>query len=109
MFYYIARTMFYYIEVMSMPDFDSGWIQTDGGVVLQHNLGTTELFIYAMYQTGTGNIEMVTPDRMQWWALDNSTVSVRLMGVSSGEICRILIWKLVNILHNFLFGSDNPS
>jgi hypothetical protein len=95
-----------------VPDYDSGWLQTStelsGIVTLRHNLETDELFVYAMYRTEYG-IHIIDMDRIQWWALDNVSIKVRLMGFSPNEQVRILIWKLLTLFNNFMFGPDNPT
>jgi hypothetical protein len=93
-----------------MPDYDSGWVKTctsSGIVTLQHNLGTTELLVYAMYKNDKG-VGMVDRDLIQWNTLNESTINVRLMGWACEECVRIVVWKLTTMFNNFIFGQSNP-
>jgi hypothetical protein len=91
-----------------MPDYDSGWLQDSDAIILKHNLGTKDLFVYAMYQNGNSGISIIEPYKVQWSALDETSIKVSLMGFRWDEQVRIIIWKLTNLYNNFLFGPNNP-
>jgi hypothetical protein len=92
-----------------MADYDSGWLKSDSETInVKHNLGTKDLFIYAMYQNGNSGISIVEPWKVQWSALDETSITVTLMGFRWDEQIRIIIWKLTNLYNNFIFGTTNP-
>lgn len=90
-----------------MPDYDSGWIEWQPPHILNHNLGTKELFVYVMYKN---NEDILQPNTMlvQWRALNDQSILVGSADLSPNERFRIIIWKLMTLFNNFLFGSENP-
>jgi len=91
-----------------MPDYDSGWLQWEPIRTLLHNLETSELFVHIMYRNKDGAIYPNT-QLVQWYNLDENSITVSSANLSPDEEFRILIWKLLTLFHNFLFGEDNPS
>jgi hypothetical protein len=90
-----------------MPDYDSGWLRWKPDQILNHNLGTKELFVYVMYKNSEGLIQPCTL-LVQWWALNEQSIIVQSAGLSLDEEFRVIIWKLLSLFRNFLYGSDNP-
>ena len=92
-------------------DFDSGWLtwQTTHQLILQHNLGTEELFVYVMYKNSEGLVQISTM-LVQWWALNDQSITVNA-DLSIGQNFRILIWRLSNVFNSFQFlsGPENPT
>jgi hypothetical protein len=97
------------------PDYDSGWVTTDGRIVNQfnHNLGTSDVFVYILCKwyrnwTGSGG-PMVhqfyyggdsygTPEQTQGFYWDcyignPNMIEVSQYGGRADEL-RVLIWKL---------------
>ena len=91
-----------------MPDYDSGWLtwKTASLLTLNHNLGTKELFVHVLYKNSEGLVQSCTR-LVQWWALTEQSIAVNA-DLSENEEFRIIIWKLLTLFHNFLFGPDNP-
>lgn len=95
----------------SNADFDSGWMQWQPDFTLTHNLGTTELFVYVMYKNKDGLVQVNTL-LIQWWALNEQTISVSSADLSTDEQFRILIWKLSDMFSNninFSSGTIDPT
>jgi hypothetical protein len=90
-----------------VPDYDSGWLKWQPDQILTHNLGTTELFVHVMYKNKEG---LIYPNTMlvQWYNLNEQSIVVQSANLSLDEEFRIVIWKLLTLFHNFLFGSGNP-
>ena len=96
------------------PDYDSGWTALSGRIVVQfnHNLGTSDVFVYVLAKwyrnwTGSGG-PMVhqfyyggdsygTPEQTQGFYWDSYTQNPNMIRVSCWERTdeiRVLIWKL---------------
>jgi urease accessory protein UreF len=89
-----------------MPDYDSGWLNWQSEQILNHNLGTKELFVHVMYKNSEGLVQTCTR-LVHWWSLDEQSIMVQSSKVSVGDEFRIVIWKLGDPA-NFLFGINNP-
>lgn len=91
-----------------MPDYDSGWLKWQPEQTLFHNLGTTELFIQVMYRNSDGLIFPNT-QLVQWYNLNEQSITIGSANLSLDEEFRILIWKLLTMFSNFLFGPTDPT
>ncbi len=81
------------------PAYDSGWISAEGGgeIVLTHNLGTTEVFVYLVGKDkdGTLGIHQFEYGGMYWayWHnLDSNNISVTVY--PTWDYVRVMIWKI---------------
>lgn len=97
------------------PDYDSGWVATDGRIVNQfnHSLGTSDVFVYLLckwYRNWTGSGGPMVhqfyygvdwhgdPEQMQGFYCDCYTENPNMIEVSQyggrADELRVLIWKL---------------
>jgi hypothetical protein len=78
------------------PAYDSGWVSwnysnSDGGTALNHNLGTTDVFVYLRVRNMWG-VEM-SGNNGVWSSLTENTIYGRVVTDQTYQF-RILIWKI---------------
>ena len=97
------------------PDYDSGWVTTDGRIVVEfnHNLGTSDIFVYVLakwyrdwpgsggpmvHQFYYGGDSYGDPEQTQGFYWDCYTENPNMIQVSQyggrADELRVLIWKL---------------
>lgn len=81
---------------ITKPAFDSGWIKSDGDfITVNHNLNTSNLFIYLMYKNNNG-IFVADRDLIQGIYINDNSAKIRTMGFKDNEYFRLLLWILKN-------------
>jgi len=78
------------------PDYDSGWVYSDGSkITLNHNLGTTEVFVYLIGK-GDDPEYLINQDAyglyLKWLSLTPNEIS--LYGQYYNPYVRVMIWKI---------------
>jgi hypothetical protein len=97
------------------PDYDSGWVATDGRIVVEfnHSLGTSDIFVYVLskwyrdwpdsggpmvHQFYYGGDRYGVPEQTQGFYWDCYTENPNMIQVSQyggrADELRVLIWKL---------------
>ena len=87
--------------VLPAPDYDSGWIQTPlilppagpppHPVILNHNLGTTDLLVQIVIRIGHNAPPFVNSSK-NTWVLNASEITVTVL--DGGMEFRVRIWKI---------------
>lgn len=78
---------------LTAPAYDSGWVFSNEPTVLNHNLGTTEVFVYLVGKTTEGITHYYYGQDIQWWSLTSTHIKIHAAAASI-QAFRVMIWKI---------------